>query len=491
MLNYINENFLHAPSTDLSRDVVKFLVDIILAQATEVFFEKCIDEKKGNALVSKIAAQAAFMYTTLTEDVKEFMGKGIFDRNWVTIIQVRHPTALIYPPAHTNLKPQIKSKYFQSLAQYYRGLADDAAGKHGDALVRFTLAESLAKEASKSAQSFSSMFVSTMSPNLPSDAGTSIYERTKAHHVLCSDKKSEATRENDLIYNAVLPSPEALPNIEKTAVATPIHIHDVYAAPEVQKTIGQDLFLKLVPLSVHESASVYSEEKAKLVRAEVEKADAAEGEARSIVDGMGIREGLTRFKAIAEGEVGGGEEVPLDVRRWKEDIGLVEERENVQGLLAELSRAKENVKNDLDSVGRDLEIESRECEMMRVKYEHLWAQDPSAALTKTMRQDLKSHLSALEAAATSDQQVLTLWDSVRGDIQLLLGPEVEALFRERGGSGADNLLDLDVSSEQEDVRERKKIRGFVDEIEERLTRLHKITRERNEVLKDLKEKVRF
>jgi hypothetical protein len=88
MLTYINENFLHAPSTDLSRDVVKFLVNVILAQATEVFFEKCTDEKKGNALVSKVGAQAAFMYNSLTEEVKEFMGKGIFDRNWVTLIQV-------------------------------------------------------------------------------------------------------------------------------------------------------------------------------------------------------------------------------------------------------------------------------------------------------------------------------------------------------------------------------------------------------------------
>lgn len=329
-----------------------------------------------------------------------------------------------------------------------------------------------------------------MSPTLPSDAGSSIFERTKAHHAICLEKKTEAQRENDLIYNAILPSPEALPNIDKTTVATAIHIHDVYAAPEVQKTIGQDFFLKLVPLSVHESASVYSEEKAKLVRGEVEKADAAEGEARSIVDGMGIREGLTRFKAMADGEVGEGEEVPLDVRRWKEDIDLVEEREGVQGLLANLTKAKENVKRDLDSIGRDLEIESRECEKMRVKFEHLWTQDPSAPLTKNMRQDLRSHLSSLEAAAASDQQVQNLWDSVRGDIQLLLSPEIEAVFRERGGSGADNLLDLDVSSEQEDARERKKIRGFVDEVEERLTKLRKITKERNEVLKDLKEKVR-
>jgi len=89
MLTYVNENFLHAPSTDLSREVIKFLVGVIMAQATEVFLEKCIDEKKAPTLVAKIASQTAFMYTSLNEEVKEFMGKGIFDRNWVTLIQVR------------------------------------------------------------------------------------------------------------------------------------------------------------------------------------------------------------------------------------------------------------------------------------------------------------------------------------------------------------------------------------------------------------------
>lgn len=90
MLTYINDNFLHAPSTDLSREVIKFLVGIVLAQATEVFYEKCVDEKKGSGLVAKIANQTASMYSGLCDEVKEFMGKGIFDRNWVTIIQVFH-----------------------------------------------------------------------------------------------------------------------------------------------------------------------------------------------------------------------------------------------------------------------------------------------------------------------------------------------------------------------------------------------------------------
>ncbi|PPQ99317.1 hypothetical protein CVT24_009185 [Panaeolus cyanescens] len=470
MLTYVNENFLHAPSTDLSREVVKFLIGIILAQATEVFFEKCTDEKKSNALVSKIASQTASMYTSLTEDVKEFMGKGIFDRNWVTLIQ-------------------IKAKYFSSLTQYYRGLADNTAGKHGEALARFIQAETLSKEANRAATNFGSSFFPNMSPNLPADAGSSIQERIKAHMVICTDKKSEAQRENDLIYNAITPAFEALPVVEKTVVATPIHIHDVYGTPEVQKTIGQDFFIKLIPLSVHESASVYSEEKAKLVRGEVEKAEGVEGEMRSVLDGLGIKEGLTRYKAMAEGEVHGGEEVPVDVRRWKEDIAIIEDRDGVEAQIQELNKLKGNVQRELDSVSRELETESRDCEAMRVKYEHEWTQAPSATLTKNLRADFKSHVGALEAAAVSDQQVVSIWGGVKGDIQLLLSERLEQLFLERGGTKPDNLLDLDVSSVDDEVKERAKIKGYVDEIEERLKRLTLISKERSEVLKDLKDKI--
>ena len=384
---------------------------------------------------------------------------------------------------------KIKAKFFSSLTQYYRGLADSASGKHGDALARFIQAESLAKEAYRSAQSFSSSFVTNVSPNLPADAGTSIQDKTKAHHVICIEKKNEAEKENDLIYNAVCPAFEALPIVEKTAVATPIPIQEVYGSPEVQKTIGQAFFLRLVPLSVHESASVYSEEKAKLVRAEVEKAERAEGEARSAIDGLGVKEGLIRYKAMGEGEVTGGEEVPLEVRRWKDDVTVTEERESVNSLIQELTRLKDDVSKELEAISRDLEIESKDCEMMRVKYEHLWPQAPSATLTKKQRQDLKSHYGALEAAAVSDRQVTTLWNSVRPDIELLLRPQVEELFSERGGSKPDNLLDLDIGSEADDASERAKIKGYVDEIEERLNRLNMISKERGEVLKDLKEKV--
>lgn len=489
MLTYINDNFLHAPSTDLSREVIKFLVGIVLAQATEVFYEKCVDEKKGSGLVAKIANQTASMYSGLCDEVKEFMGKGIFDRNWVTIIQVFHHCYTV--PSPLFIFVQIKSKYFASLAQMHRALADTQAGKYGEALSRYIAAEAAAKEASRSAASFGSMFMTQMSPNLPPDAGTSIQELTKVHYALCTERKNEAQRDNDLIYNAVVPAADTLPQIDKLPVATAIPIQEVYSAADVQKTIGADIFLKLVPLSVHESASVYSEEKAKLVRAENERAETADGEVRSALDALGVKDGLGRYKAMVEGlHAEGSSELPTDVARMREDIGLVEEREPVAQLFAELTRLRDGVRGDLDSVQRDLEIESRECEAMRVKYEHLWTQDPSAGLTRQLRQDLKSHLSALEAAAASDQQIVTLWDNVKGDIALLLSPQVEEVFRESADQGpGGSLLDLDPNNESRDDEERAKITNYVDEIEDRLGRLNKIAAERKNVLKDLKDKV--
>jgi hypothetical protein len=64
----------------------------------------------------------------------------------------------------------------------------------------------------------------------------------------------------------------------------------------------------------------------------------AEGEARSALDVMSVKEELLRFKAMVEGSVGNGNEVPMKVRWWREDITIVEDWEDVDGMLTELHR---------------------------------------------------------------------------------------------------------------------------------------------------------
>ena len=335
--------------------------------------------------------------------------------------------------------------------------------------------------------------MTTQSPTLPSDAGSAILELTKTHLAQCTENKAEAQRDNDLIYNAVVPAEGTLPVIDKMTVATPIHIQDVYGTQDVQKTIGPDLFVKLVPLSVHESASVYSEEKAKLVRGEVEKSDTADNEYRAALDSLGVREGLGRYRAMVEGIVAGGDVVPREVRTWQEELRNIEGTQtNVDELLRQLDSLKTNVRSELDSIGRDMEIESRDCEAGRLKYEHNWTQQPSSALTKEFRQELKGHLSALDVASSSDRQAASLWESVKGDIAILRDDELlEGVFTRQAQQGHErsgSLLDMDDDGEG-DWQEREKIGGFVAEIEERIGRLNKISRERKETLKDLKEKV--
>jgi hypothetical protein len=383
---------------------------------------------------------------------------------------------------------QIKAKYFVSVTQFHRAVADSAATKYGDALVRFQLAEAAAKEAHRIASNFNTMFLPQMSPNLPADSGQSLFELTKSQLALSTERRTEAQRDNDLIYNAVLPTAETLPSIDKTVVATAIPIQEVYGTPDVQKVIGPDFFLRLIPLSVHESASVYSEEKAKLVRSEVEKAESAAGEARSSLDALGVKAGLSRFRAMVEGSVAGEDEIPLDVRRYRDDITDIEEREGVDTLLKRLGESKESARVELDTVGRDLDAESQDCEALRVKYGHLFNQAPSSGLTKEFRANLKARLQMLEAAGASDNQVQTLWDSAKNDVQLLISGDVENVFKEsaQGHDRRESLLDLDTDK---DDAEKGKVARLVDEIDERIGRLNKIERERDQTLKDLKEKV--
>lgn len=88
MFTYINENFLHAPSTDLSRDTVKTLIQIMLAQGQEVFLEKQIADGKKVGLLAKLASQAGYLYSQAVEGVQENVNKAVFEKVWLLVTQV-------------------------------------------------------------------------------------------------------------------------------------------------------------------------------------------------------------------------------------------------------------------------------------------------------------------------------------------------------------------------------------------------------------------
>ncbi|KAF1987532.1 BRO1-domain-containing protein [Aulographum hederae CBS 113979] len=481
MFTYINENFLHAPSTDLSRDTVKCLITLMLAQGQEVFLEKQVVDGKKVGLLAKLASQAAYLYSTAVEGVQDGVNKGVFERVWMLVAQ-------------------IKSAHMASLAQYYQALADNDANAHGTAIARLLVAEQFANTANRTANAFPATV--TPSSNLSSDTGVILSDSTKRHLSSVQEKATEFAKDNDFIYHQPVPSEASLAAIPKLPAAKAIPVSELYAGQDIQRIIGPDIFQRIVPMAVTETASLYDEEKAKLVRAETEKVEGADSELEAGLDYLRLPDSLNVLKGGAAGGDREALSVDSEFNRWCHE--LAGQDAGFAGKFEKLEKEKATVLNLLENSLRQLDMEASVCEKMRRKYGEDWTQQPSARLTATLRNDARNYRAAVEEAGTSDK---TLWASFRqyeADIDEMRSAgetdEAEILYQramikagvgKSGGSGSPmsaggtegNLLDDDFEESSTSVAEQ------IATVEELMKKLMLVKRERGQVLKDMKEKV--
>ncbi|ROT40511.1 BRO1-like domain-containing protein [Sodiomyces alkalinus F11] len=472
MFTYINENFLHAPSADLSRDTVKNLISINLAQAQEVFLEKQAADHKKVGLLAKLASQASTLYTQAVEGIQENVTKAIFERVWLLMVQ-------------------IKASFFSSMAQYYQALADIESNQHGAAVARLEAAEKSAKEAGRLATSFPSSC--PPGSNLSSDTGAILAEATKRHLSTVQDKLREMVRDNDYIYQQSVPAEASLAPVGKLPAAKPIPVSELYAGQDIQRITGPDLFAKIVPFAVTEMASLYDEEKAKLIRAETEKVDLANGELAASFDYLKLPGALQILKGGFDQEI-----LPDDdFKTWCDDVA---DQENPAAIFETLRSEKETIVSLLDKSTKHLDMEESVCEKMRSKYESEWSQQPSSRLTTTLRGDIRNYREALEEASRSDAQLLAKLRQNEGEFDEMrtaaANGEVDALFQRAVNkarvksssatspmSNEPNLLDADFEEVGPSVLDQ------IRHVEDIMKKLHLVKRERNQTLKDLKEKV--
>ena len=474
MFTYINENFLHAPSTDLSRDTVKTLISLMLAQGQEVFLEKQVTDGKKAGLLAKLAAQAHFLYAQAVEGVQENVAKSVFDRSWQTFAQVK--------AAHT-----------ASLTEYYQTQVDEDAGSFGSAIARLQLAEKSAKSANNFAKTFPAAPPTTS--NLGSETGSTLQTITKKQLENVQEKLSALIKDNDFIYHQTIPAEASLAAVSKMPASKPIPVAELYQGQDIQRIVGTDIFQKIVPMAVTESASLYDEEKAKLIRAEAERAESADGEMAASLDYLKLPESLNILKGGMDQEM----TVEEDFRRWCEDIS---NHEPFQRAFEQLQRDKTTVLDTLDKCSKQLDMEESVCEKMRSKYGSEWTQQPSSILTTTLRGDIRNYRSTVDQATTSDTQLQATARQYENEFEemRLAGEngEADVLFQQamiKAGSGRGkgkspapsggegSLLDDDYSDGGPSVADQ------ISRVEEILKKLNLVKRERAQVLKDLKEKV--
>lgn len=478
MFTYINENFLHAPSTDLSRDTIKVLIAIMLAQGQEVFLEKQVADGKKVGLLAKLASQATYLYGQAVEGIQDNVTRAVFDKFWLQVVQV-------------------KCYYMSSLAQHFQAQADAAANSHGIAIARLQVAEAQCKDACRIANAFPLSLPSTS--NLSSETGSSLIDATKRHLANVQEKLTSFNKDNDFIYHQVIPTEASLGVIPKLPAAKAIPVSELYQGQDIQRIIGPDIFQKIIPMSVTESASLYDEEKAKLFRAEVETVETANGEMAASLDYLKLPASLS----ILKGGTDQGTTINEEFHLWCEELAGYE---SFRKTFDRLQSDRSDILGVLERAIKQLEMEESVCEKMRSKYGSDWTQQPSSRLTSTLRSDIRNYGDAVEAASLSDSQLLATarqnepdFDEMRSagekgeaDVlyqQAILGVGAD---RSRGKTGVsspvslgkeNNLLDDDYGEGGVSVADQ------IVKVEDLLKRLNLIKRDRAQVLKDLKEKV--
>lgn len=374
-----------------------------------------------------------------------------------------------------------------SNSQYYQAVADEDANSYGVAVARLTAAEVQAKEANRLANNFPSSM--PPSSNLSADTGLVLAEITKRNLTTIQEKLKGLVRDNDYVYHQTVPPEASLPPVPKLPAAKPIPVNELYAGQDIQRITGPDLFAKIVPLAVTESASLYDEEKAKLVRAESERVDSANAEMESSLDYLELPETLHRLKRSIDQDI-----LPdKEFRTWCDNVGR---HENPSSIFATLRIDKDSIETTLDRCSKQLDMEESVCEKMRSKYANDWTQQPSSRLTSTLRGNIRSNRGELEKAKDIDKQ---LEEFLRNKTELeemrnaALAGDVDALFQRAVGEaraksrasagGGPSLLDDDFDDGSPSVAQQ------INRVEDILKKLDLIKRERNQVLKDLKEKV--
>ncbi|KAJ4337909.1 bck1-like resistance to osmotic shock, partial [Ascochyta clinopodiicola] len=469
MFTYINENFLHAPSQDLGRETVKCLISVMLAQAQEVFLEKQVVDGKKVGLLAKLASQAAFLYAQATEGAQENVTNAVFEKVWLLVCQ-------------------IKANYMASAAQYYQALADDDANAHGVAICRLQVAETSARDANRAANSFPNS--APANSNLTSETHGILTEMTKKHLSNVQEKLVEFMKDNDFIYHQGIPNEASLTPIPKLPAAKAIPVSELYQGQDVQRIIGPDIFQKIVPLAVTESASLYDEEKAKLIRAESERVEVANDEMAASLDYLKLPDSLNVLRGGMDQDM----MVDSDFRKWCEDLAG---HQSFSSAFEQLNRDKSEIAGTLDASMKQLDMEESVCEKMRSKYGPEWTQQPSSRLTATLRSDIRNYRGAVDEASTSDAQLYNTFRQCEADFDEMRSAgetdEADVLYQramikagaQKGKSprpAEGNLID-------DDFDDGPTVSDQIAAVEDLLRKLNLVKKERAQILLDLKSKV--
>uniref|UniRef100_A0A4W4F6M3 Tyrosine-protein phosphatase non-receptor type 23 n=1 Tax=Electrophorus electricus TaxID=8005 RepID=A0A4W4F6M3_ELEEL len=233
--SYLRDHFSHNYSVDMSHQILNLNINLMLGQAQECLLEKSMLDNRKSFLVARISAQVVDYYKEAcraleNSDTASMLGK--IQKDWKKLVQMK-----IY--------------YFAAIAHV--SYLQSSLDKLNEAI------------------------------KLAKGQPDSVQEALRFTMDIIGGKFNSAKKDNDFIYHESIPSLETLPTVKGAPLVKALPVN-----PTDPSVTGPDIFSKLVPMAVHEASSLYSEEKAKLLREVMAKIDSKNETLEQFMDSLNL-----------------------------------------------------------------------------------------------------------------------------------------------------------------------------------------------------------
>uniref|UniRef100_A0A3B1IUJ1 Tyrosine-protein phosphatase non-receptor type 23 n=1 Tax=Astyanax mexicanus TaxID=7994 RepID=A0A3B1IUJ1_ASTMX len=249
--SYLRDHFSHSYSVDMSHQILNLNINLMLGQAQECLLEKSMLDNRKSFLVARISAQVVDYYKEAcraleNSDTASMLGK--IQKDWKKLVQMK-----IY--------------YFAAIAHLHMGKQAEEQQKYGERLAYLQSSLDKLNEAIK----------------LAKGQPDSVQEALRFTMDVIGGKFNSAKKDNDFIYHEAVPSLETLPSVKGAPLVKALPVN-----PTDPSVTGPDIFSKLVPMAAHEASSLYSEEKAKLLRDVMAKVDGKNETLEQFMDSLNL-----------------------------------------------------------------------------------------------------------------------------------------------------------------------------------------------------------
>ncbi|XP_037831534.1 programmed cell death 6-interacting protein isoform X2 [Kryptolebias marmoratus] len=315
------------PTMDICPETVSTLSSIMLAQAQEVFFLKATSDKMKDAVIAKLANQAADFYG---EAFKQCQSKDTLPKEVLPVLAAKHCIMQANAELHQSILAKQKKRFGEEISRL----------QHAAELVK-TVASRY-------------------------DEYVSVKDLTdKINRALVAAKK-----DNDFIYHDRVPEIKDLEHIGKATLVKSTAI----TPPLSQKFT--DLFEKMVPMAVQQSMSVYSQRKAETVNRLV----GTMREATNLCNGV-----LASLNLPAALEDLSGDSIPQSIAEKSKSIVEQGGLQSIEKLIKDLPELLTRNREILDESLKMLDDEETTDNELRAKFNQRWNRTPSGDLYKPLR----------------------------------------------------------------------------------------------------------